>query len=769
MLLEPLVDKNSKVVAGSLVQPSNLSTEDTRLWAGVLAFQKVLERIAKQESKSITSKISEEVHKDVVNGTSEHNGEIVIMADDNATDPFNTGESVLTIFAHTQGAPKQLFSSFRTPVKVGDADEEGWKEFDDTVEVTLPLKETSLPNFVSITKIPAAIDGQVQKAKAPTFGERFAPPRSLAQVQPPKPSNKLLTKSSAVTWVSPETLTRQRNERAHADRTYNWSSTRLSTGSWLTYNGLDLPKEPASPEERRRQRDRALSTGAPQPTQSEEAILAAQKAKDDALFRSAFSSFAPSRDNSGAVVPDLIKNEFWWRRVGHQRAQRILGNSVQGSKDPQSEVDAQEEYKAFKDAVENIDPVLLELDPQCEKHEADKDTDDLLQDINDLLETLYSYQRIRKSHVSSNSNPMTPVGQRNALTEMVGTPSTPSSAENEVYNMLRTQLTLLILQLPPAAVSRLNGDRLEKLNISTDITVEVPDEAGTLEDDAPKQPPVSQIAHAQQPIASRGPVSGSYNPLQYNRTQQGVHTPSALGGGRSTSYYPQQQNQRTPSISYSRQASGVQSFGAGYSSSVTRPGFSQSLGQSGYNQSPGRVNYSQSSQYYQQVQQAAGKTGYGGYPSGTPHTNTSRFPPQTPGSYNRTPSGMQYAQGNAASAQSPHYPQGTSSGSPGQLNRSASGSSRPSYFQSQASTASGPTGFHTSMTAAEQQMLMDRQRAQFQAQNQARLAAAGQTTSLPSGNSVYTTPSREGSRTPRPLAAAPPPDQKIPMQTNGMS
>jgi hypothetical protein len=759
------MDKNSRLVPGSLPQRSNLSTEETKLWAGILAFQKVLDRFSKEEPKSTLSKTSEEAYEGGVNGTAQQNGEVVIKPED-SSDPFNTSESVLTVFATTQGAPKQLFSSFRNPIKVTDADQEGSKEFDDTVEVILPLKEASLPNFVSITKIPTAIDGQVQKAKVPTFGERFAPPRTLPQIQPPKPSNKLTTKSSTITWVSPETLTRQRNERAHADRLYNWSSTRLSTGSWLSYNGLDLPKEPASPEERRRQRDRALSTGAPQPTPSEEALLAAQKAKDDALFRSAFSSFAPSRDNSGAVVPDLIKNEFWWRRVGHRRAQRVLGHPRQDLKDTEAEIDPEEEYQAFKEAVENIDPALLELHGENEKHEADKDVEDLLQDINDLLETLYSYQRIRKSHISSNPNPMTPVGQRNALTETVGTPSTPSSAENEVYNMLRTQLTLLILQLPPAAVSRLNGDRLEKLNISTDITIEIPDEAGTLEDDAPKQPAVANLP--QQPIASRGPVSASYNPLQYNRSQQAVHTPSALSGGRSNSYYPQQQSQRTPSMSYPRQASGVQSYAAGYSGSNTRPGYSQSHNQSGYSQSPGRVNYSQSSQYYQQVQQQAGKTGYGGYPSGTPHNTVSRFP-QTPVSYNRASSGLQYPNATTASAQSPHYAQGTPSGSPGQLNRPVSSSSRPSYFQSGASAASGPTGFHTSMTATEQQMLIDRQRAQFQAQNQARLAAVGQANPVPSGNSVYTTPSREGSRTPRPLAAAPPPEQKLSVQTNGTS
>jgi hypothetical protein len=772
-LLKPLQEKDSKSIPGSMIQPSHLSKEEASLWAGVLAFKKVLQRVASNEIEESNKAELETSENEEVNGVTEEDSEIIIKGEDDTPDLFNAGQSVLTIFANTQGAPKQLFSSFQNPVKVGDSTSEA-KELDDSVEVILPLKESSLPNFISITKVPTALDGQKSKSRQPTFGERFAPPRNITQIQPPKPSNKLLTKSSNVTWISAEALSRQRNERSYADRVYNWCSTRLSSGSWLAYNGVEVPKEPASPEEKRRQRDRALSTGAPQPTQSEETIRAIKKAKDDALFRSAFSSFAPSRDNSGAIIPDIVKTELWWMKTGSQRAQRVFSDTTTTTKDEKYEIDHDEEDKLFKDAVENIDPALLEVELESTKHEADKEIDDLLQDISELIETLYSYQRIRNSNLPSNSTPMTPVGQRNALTEMIGTPSAPSTAENEVYKLLKSQLGLLILQLPPSALSRLNGDKLEKLNIKTDIIVEMPDEAGTLEDDTPKQPSVGHVSHGQQQVAPRGPVSGGYNlqSNQYGRShqQQGVHTPGMLSGvGPRQAYYPQQQAQRTPSAPYNRQTSGIQTYAAGYPSTGPRPGYNQTgFNQASYGQSPSRMNYSQSSQYYQQVQQAAGKANFTGFPSGTPHTGIQRYVPQTPISYNRTPSG-QYGHASVPPVQSPHYPQATPTATPPQFNRAASNSVRPAYFQSQASAASGPTGFHTSMTAQEQQLLMDRQRAQIAAQTQARLAAMGQTAAnMPSATaaSSYTTPSREGSGTPRPITATQG-DQISTIQANG--
>jgi hypothetical protein len=772
-LLKPIEEKNSQSRSGSLVHQSNLSDEDRKFWASVLAFKKVVHRLIGDDvMDEPAAKVEEATEDKEINGAEEDAEEIVIRAEDSDdSETFNAGRNVLTIFANTQGAPKQLFSSFQNSEVVSVDLQTDRNELDNTVEVLMPLTESNLPNFIAITKVPTALgDDAKAKAKAPTFGDRFAPPKNIPSIQPPKPSTKLTTKASNVTWISYEALARQRTEqRNYSDRLYNWCSTRMVSGAWLSYDGLDLPKEPTSPEERRRQRDRALSTGAPQQAQSEETRLVEEKARNDALFRATFSSFAPSRDNSGALVSDVVKSDLWWSKVGHQRAQRVFASTNGVSKDVQSETDAEAEDKMFKEAVENIDPALLEPELESSKHEADKDIDDILQDISELIETLYSYQKIRNSTLVSNSTPMTPVGQRNSLTEMTGTPSTPSTHENELYNMLKSQLALLVLQLPPSALCRLNGDKLEKLNIKTDIIVKAPDEAGTLEDDTPKQPPASHVAHGQQ-TSSRGPVSGPYNPVanQYNRSHT-QHTPTALGV-RPNAYFANQQNQRTPSVSYPRQSSGAQAYGGGYPSTGPRPGYPQAgYNSASFGQSPSRMNYSQPSQYYQQVQQAAGKPNYGAYPSG--NSQVPRYGPQTPISYTRPSTGMQYGHTNAPSVQSPAFPQATPTATTPQFNRNASTASRPTYFQGQASTASGPTGFHTSMTAQEQQVLMDRQRAQIAAQTQSRLAAIGQTAANMPGAataSSYTTPSREGSGTPRPATAASG-EQTINVEATGMT
>lgn len=761
-LLKPWRTQINGSIQDLSIEPSNLPKDALRLWAGILAFNKVLQRLAGEETPHIKTGNVITAKPELINGSSENtpdtHGEIVIKGEDESIDSFNTGQAVLTIFANTGGAPKQLFSTLQNPVKIGHDAAEKPKHLDDAVEIILPLKESALPNFVSVTRVPAPLENQKPKAKVITFGEKFGPPSNIPRLQPPKPSNRLVTKSTHVGWVSPEALSRQRNDKTFNERVYNWCSTRLSSSTWLKYNGVDIPKEPASPEERRRQRDRALSTGAPQPIQSVENKMATEKAKDDALFRDAFSSFAPTRDNSGAVVSEQVKSEIWWNRVGRQRAQRVFNDSTeQVIEDAIDAIDHDEEDKLFKEAVENIDPELLDLSIDESTHEADKEIDDLLQDINEQIETLYSYQRIRNSSLSSSTTPMTPVGQRSALTESIGTPTTPSTAENEVYKLLKTQLALLIMQLPPAAVTRLNIDKLDTLNISTEIVMETPNEAGILEDDTPKQP---AVAHPAQ-IASRSTTSGAYGGLanQYTR-QQGVHTPAALGP-RSNSYYGPGQ-QRTASMSYQRPSTGPQSYAGGYPATGPRAGYNTAYNQSGFGQTPTR----QSSNYYQQGQQTMAKNGHSGHSISTPQSSVPRYP-QTPISYTRPTPSAQYGQASAATAQSPHYTQTTQGSGTPQYNRGSISGGRPSYFQGTASAASGPTGFHTSMTAQEQQSLMDRHRAQIAAQNQARLTAMGQASANMPGNptSSYTTPSREGSGTPRPIA---PSEQKSTVGPNGV-
>ena len=105
----------------------------------------------------------------------------------------------------------------------------------------------------------------------------------------------------------------------------------------------------------------------------------------------------------------------------------------------------------------------------------DKEVDEILEEISELLETLNSYQRIR--NLSLNPLP------RSGSTSSVADPAKPSEAEVATYNTLKAQLTLMIAMLPPYAVAKLNSDQLAELNISTKIQVLTDNYKGVMEED----------------------------------------------------------------------------------------------------------------------------------------------------------------------------------------------------------------------------------------------------------------------------------------------
>jgi hypothetical protein len=713
-IIQPIKEREAAILSGPHGRHGQLEPHDKELWSAVVAFQTVLGELVRGEERK---------QKDVEKATSNDDGaeaeakDGAVQTDEpgaEEADIFNSGHTVLSIFANAQG-PKQLFSSFQRPDRVGESDAT-------SVEVTLPLRESALPNFITTTKVPARLVSSDSKSVKKTFSDRFGPPRHIPRLHPPEPSSKLATKSNVITWIPYETLAKQANRRS-----YNYGSAPQPSGAWITYKNAHVPGEASSPEEKRRQRDRALSTGAAQPPQSEATRIATEIAKEDALFRSAFSSFAPCRDNSGATVSDEVRGHLWWSKVGRFRAAQILVDpDIQEHKAEQYlETRLEEEDRAFREAAETFDETTLEdLSLPDEKADEDKDTDGLLQDINDLIETLYSYQRMRNSTVPSNSAPMTPVGQRNDVADMIGTPSEPTSTEVEVYKTLKQQLALLILQLPPHAVARLNGDRLEELNVSTNIMIETSDDRGVLEEDVPR--PVT--SHAGQHMTPRAPGSAYGN-------QQGNHY--RLGARQGSGYYPQQIQARTPA-SMPRQASGMPPYPAGYPSAAGRPGYSQAgYGMPGFNQSPGRVSYPASPAYMGQPAPAAGKVGYGSY-QGTPQAAPSRnYLPQAtpygrtpvqPGSYGyQPPPQMQPAAaapaaggGSPPMLATPHgrMPAGVAGAVPN------GGNGNGGRFGPVQAAAIGPMGFHTSMTTQQQQDIIDRQRAHLAMQaEQARMRA----------------------------------------------
>ncbi|KAF2000339.1 hypothetical protein P154DRAFT_620173 [Amniculicola lignicola CBS 123094] len=683
--------------------------------------------------------------------------------------------TVLTLFGSAQG-PKQLFSSLQQPVRVPSRAPAS--VLDTAVKVTLPLRESSLPNILTTTEVYPLTQETTQKKKAPTFGEVFPTPANLTQLSPPKIAKPLTTKANVVSFVPQTSLAKTSRKGSNT-----YTNQNLSTGHWLGYGGVDLPKDPKSPTAKQKSRQRALSTGEAQAPPSEAILAAAQKAKEDALFRSVYSSFAPSRDDASAIVPEETKNKVWWQRVGEKRYNEVFAIdpallALDESEDAGAS-ETVEEAESFKDAVENFTPVEASNpfpEESAGQSALDKDTNEVLKEISELLEVLASHQRIRNSSLAT--NPRTPVVQNSALASLAGSPSHPSSEEIDVYEMLKSQLTLLISQLPPYAVAKLNGDQLDDLNISRTIIIETKESKGVLEEDQTSRYAKSAAINVAVGAPSLSRMNTANTPAHYagntpyNRSTPAVHASAARPIQATPAYYPQQQSvHRSPSVHYGRSSSGptpsYQTPATGYANSTPRasypaaPGYAQqtprtSFGQSSsrqYYQQPAQPNYNApNSQFYQSTPQAQAPTRYisqssqnGYFPA------TQNVAPAAPGF-------------NYAAAQSPHGRNGSplkvnptvgqSSYRPAYGTPVSGGQMRSSYYgqtavpqssqygavQPSTPSANPPSGYGA-VGSHQQQMMYDRQQAQIAAQSQARMAAAP--TNLP----------RQDSGTPQPGTA----------------
>ncbi|KAJ4290930.1 hypothetical protein N0V90_010126 [Kalmusia sp. IMI 367209] len=443
--------------------------EETRLQSRVLAFRKLLKNLVTREEVRRAHIDAKDDLGSAAKSTESQDEKAVTIEEE-----LPESRTVLTVFGSAQG-PKQLFSSLQQPRSVTPSD--GYSALDMSVKITLPLRESTLPNIISTTEVFPLPDKVDEKRKANAMiGKVFKAPAHLPQLSPPKLAKPLTTKGNTVTFAPPE-IPKPSRRGSHS-----YASQNLSTSHWLGYGGTDMPKDPTSPTEKKKSRQRALSMGEAQQPPSESTLVAVKQAKEDALFRSAYSSFAPSRDDATAVIPEETKNMVWWQKVGEKRFNEVfpidpellgLGEAFEREVD----ITEADEDDAFKEAVDSFEPIKGGPFPEVgATNELDKDTEEVLKEISELLETLASHQRIRNSSLAT--NPRTPVIQNSSLASLAGSPSTPSSEEVDVYQMLKSQLTLLISQLPPYAVAKLNGDQLEELNITRTLIVENRDTRG---------------------------------------------------------------------------------------------------------------------------------------------------------------------------------------------------------------------------------------------------------------------------------------------------
>ncbi|KAK8113929.1 uncharacterized protein PG998_001581 [Apiospora kogelbergensis] len=678
------------------------------------------------------------------------------------------GNMILSVYGE---APRRhLYSSLQQPVAT-----EGHSD-----GVIRPLREEGLPAGIKIAHtIPFSFPSAIEKdKKSKTLGELFPAPRNLPSLQPPK-APKSTTKGLQVGWHRPE-LTEKSKYRSGS-----YFGQNISTGRWLDYSNAAPPSQIMT-----KKRERALSLAGTKPSSTD-----LETSEMEALFRGAFSSFAPSKDDSAAMVSSgLISQTMWWHKVGKRNFDRLLESEMPDAAATEDDKDKDIEIPLDEDLIEDaidtwddrIDPSLEEMcNPQ--KSDAEKDVDDILQEVSDMIQTLISFQKNRNlslpSVVNQNSRYAADPAQSDMLTS--GSPVQPSAEETATYETLKAQLAFVIQMLPPFAVARLNSDKLEELNISTKLEIRSDEYQGIMEEDesSARARSVQQTATTPRPMPNRSSSSSSnlqYSGTQYqgtNRTQMpgpgyyGAQTPARAASGmpRPSPSMPPYTQQRSASTSY-RPPNGYPAA-ANYPQQYAKPGHSYNQPNPAYGTPaqnrppyqpqppyhpmpnstpqarypPGHQPPYQQPPYPQQQPPpgAAPHQAYNPYTNGTPNLPPRNISPHIP---HQQPPYMQQQQQQGQPPQQPPPSQqaqaynhmatptrppsygGQPSMGPNpnhQYYPPAGNSPMPQHSSSQSQHSSQGTAFQTSISPNQVQQAMDQARAKFEVQKNAQKTNAG--------------------------------------------
>ena len=715
--------------------------------------------------------------------------------------------TILTLFGNAP-TPRQLFSSFQHPSNDTAASLK-------TDRADISLEELGLPNMLNATKVmpldPVAALGT--RPREPTFATVFPASSTLPQLNPPKAKSN--TRSASIHWLAGDSLL-PKPSRKNA-----YTTQPLNVGSWIDYGGRDADRESSGAIKRRR-RESVVST-APSAKAFEDMTPAEIVAQEEALFKAAYSSFAPTVDNSKAIISDDIRSRVWWHKLGQRRFDKrflldpaldssfppaINGDetAIEDDEEPESQVTlgGTDELKEFQDAVDNFDEEAFKAEHLVTTIKDDTySVDETLLEISHLLETLSSYQRIRNSYLAPtpSRNPTSPAP---ALAASLGTPTGPTKDELSTYKALRAQLARLISSLPPYAVAKLDGEQLEDLAVSKTIIIKGNEFKGSMEEDQLTRMIRSTTALQ----AAAGPASVVRPSTEYKSTSSsyGRATSSSMAQPPRSAHAPNPSyyggGARTPATNYIR-STAPQNY-ATPSATAQRPSYGQSQGyQNTANRQP---SYSQGqSQGQSQVngQQQGYRASYG-YGNTQGAQATPQPPPvQTPGTYStqqtgyrnstafnqntalgtpsypsQSPAQSRQVYGTAAASQFMQQQQQRPNSQPQQpttqqqqqqqqqpqpqpqpqSQQSNTGrSATPSNgLNPQTPSALGPSGFHTSMTSEQQQMMMERQRAQLAQQPLARMQAQADM------QRVSATPQPPAQQQPPPPPPPPPPPQQQP-------
>ncbi|KAK3941358.1 hypothetical protein QBC46DRAFT_104566 [Diplogelasinospora grovesii] len=423
-----------------------------------------------------------------------------------ALPPSATGGLVLTTFG---AAPtlKPLFTSLQRATTPDG--------------VLRPLADNTLPNGISTTRIlPDAPAASEKSTRTLTLGELFPSPRNLPPLQPPK-APKNTTKSNVLTFYHPELTEKSKYRQG------TYFSQNITTGHWLDYSNA-TPTTHA----KTKQRERAQSLAGVKPSSTE-----LEMSEMEALFRGAFSSFAPCKDDSAAIIPSSQVRGIWWQRVGRRNFERLVESEVpdeeaEDGAATDSAIGMEIDEELVKEAIDNwdesaIDPSLDEV--MGKKSDYDKEVDDLLEEVSDLIETLASYQRNRNLTLPTSQDRYSADPVNGDMLRNGSLSHQPSEEEMMTYQALKAQLSMIIQTLPPYAVARLNSDKLAELSVSTKIEVRTDEYKGVMEEDEPARlarQAAQAAASTSQRQTHRAPSVSGASPYA-NHQYSGQFAPSA--------------------------------------------------------------------------------------------------------------------------------------------------------------------------------------------------------------------------------------------------
>ena len=552
------------------------------------------------------------------NGVVKQESEIAANGVLSATASQNAGGNsgtVLTLFGNAPN-PRQLFSSMQRPVET-----KGSK-----IKLELPVEEIGLPNGLTATQI-MSTDAANTKS-GPTFEEAFPAPYSLLSIHPPKGHKRSAVRDTTLNWEFKDPASRSSKRGGYTTQS-------LTTADWLGYGGIDPAYGFYTPQEKRKQRDRALSSSESLPVveKTKAQTEAELQKQEEALFRRAFSSFAPSTDNAKSLVPAQTKAMMWYNKVGDRRFNEVFGDDpalVSDNSTPEFALDpallepgAKDED--FSKVVEQLDSLPDEVFSQAESDRTNPDA--VLRQISELLETLASHQRIRNAVIpTTTSASRTPISPAPTLASKIGKPDAPAEDEINTYNKLRHEISYLVMKLPPYAVAKLDGDQLSDLGVSKLLSFEASDYQGAMEEDEVARIAKRTAAATAAATASLTRPTSSATGQHYSSSSR---TP-AIGQAANTRYgQTAATTSRTPATAptFQRSASG-QNTNYGTPSAAPRASYAQpnQYARPGAAQQPGygQANAQQQQYYAGQARPAQAAANYGSYgqnyAQGTPQT-----------------------------------------------------------------------------------------------------------------------------------------------------